>query len=95
MKTRFYLMMIWALCMVAGIVAAVRMLCVIFYNRERAWTLAKAFDRVGNAALNGSDTETVSSRANRAKQEKRRWGCVLCKLLDRFEKDHCEKSAGV
>lgn len=92
---RIYLIGIWLLCVVAGALATVQMLWSILVGSPKAWRLAKAFDRVGNAATGGQDTETISSRANRAVEEKRRWGCVLCRLLDRFEKDHCKKSAGI
>lgn len=93
--TRLALLGIWLLCVVAGALATVQMLWSILVGSPKAWRLAKAFDRVGNAATGGDDKETISSRANRAVQEKRRWGCVLCRLLDRFEKDHCKKSAGI
>lgn len=93
--SRLALVGIWLLCVAAGALASIQMLWSIFVGSPRAWRLAKAFDRVGNAATGGQDTETISSRANRAVAEKRRWGCVLCKLLDRFEKDHCKKSAGI
>lgn len=95
MKLKLSLFAIWVLCMVAGAVAALRMLVVVFYNTDRAWALARAFDRVGNAALNGKDTETISSRANRSREEGTKWGCVLCKLLDKIEKDHCKNANGI
>jgi hypothetical protein len=81
--------------MFAGLVGALRMLGYIAVDSQRAWMAAKAFDRVGNVALGGTDKETVSSHAWRAEQEGQRWGCVLCKLLDRVQKDHCKDSAGV
>lgn len=92
---RIYLMGIWLVCVVAGALASIQMLWSILVNSPKAWRLAKAFDRVANAATGGQDTETISSRAHRAVTEKRRWGCILCRFLDHFEKDHCKKSSGV
>lgn len=92
---RVYLLGIWLLCVLAGLLAMVQMFWSILVGSPKAWRQAKAFDRVANAATGGQDTETISSRAHRAVQEERRWGCILCSLLDRFEKDHCKKSAGI
>lgn len=95
MRLKFMMLGIWLACAIAGLVSMAQMLWSIIVGSPKAWRLAKAFDRVGNAATGGSDTETVSSRANRAKNEGRKWGCILCRVLDFFEEDHCEKSAGV
>lgn len=54
-----------------------------------------ALDRLANAILRGKDRETISSRAGRARDEGKRWGCILCRLLDWIEAGHCDKSAGV
>lgn len=64
-------------------------------NPERAWRIAIGYDQLFNVAANGSEDETVSSRAARARDEGQRWGCVLCKLLDKIETGHCDKSRGV
>lgn len=91
---RIYLIGIWLLCMLASFVAGIRMMFAIVVSPRRAWRLAVAHDQLANAAANGSEDETISSRANRARLQGKRWGCVLCKLLDKFDKGHCEKSAG-
>jgi hypothetical protein len=62
-------------------------------GRQRAWDIALGYDHLGNAVTGGSASETISSRAYRAMQEKRTWGCVLCRLLDLLEKNHCQKAA--
>lgn len=62
---------------------------------DRAWPVAVANDQAFNAALvgrSGSEDETISSRAGKAAQSGHKWGCVLCRLLDLFDKNHCEKS---
>lgn len=61
---------------------------------ERAFRVAKANDQALNAALGGSEDETLSSHANRARKERRRWGCILCGLLDAVQPNHCADSAG-
>lgn len=92
---RLALVGLWVLCALAGLLSIAQMLWSILVGSPKAWRLAKGFDRVANAATGGQDTETISSRAHRAVIERRRWGCILCKLLDYFEKDHCKKSEGV
>ena len=86
---------IFLICQFAHVVASLWMLAAIVTSSDRYWRIAKGYDRVGNAATGGLDTETVSSRANRARSEGRRWGCVLCRVLDWLDTDHCNKSAGV
>lgn len=89
---RITLLAIFIACMAASAVSAMWMLAAILAGSDRAWRLAIAFDQLANAATGGSEDETISSRAHRARSEGRRWGCVLCKLLDLIEKDHCGKS---
>lgn len=84
-----------AVCQFAHVIASLWMVVAAVSGSDRYWRIAKGYDRVGNAATGGLDTETVSSRANRARSEDRRWGCVLCRVLDWIEKDHCSKSAGI
>ncbi len=56
------------------------------------------FDEGLNTLTGGDPGETVSSRAEKARMNGRTWGCVLCKILDKIQKDHCkialEKYAG-
>lgn len=91
---RFTLLAIFIVCQLANLLAGAWMLVSILVGSQRAWRLAIAYDQLANAAVGGNEDETISSRANRARGEGRRWGCVLCRLLDRLEKDHCAKSAG-
>jgi hypothetical protein len=65
-----------------------------FMNHDRAWRIAVGFDQLANVSTNGSEDETISSRAGRSMEKGERWACVLCRLLDVFEKDHCRKSIG-
>ena len=91
---RLTLLLIWLLCLVASAFAALHMLYAIATNPARAWILAVAHDQLANAATNGNEDETISSRANRGTQEGRKGWCLLCRLLDWIEKDHCKKSQG-
>lgn len=75
-------------------VALLRYLWCVCANPDKAMGIARAFDRVLNVAANGSEAETVSSRAAIARDAKRRWGCVLCKWLDQLDPNHCTNSIG-
>jgi len=62
---------------------------------NRASRIVIAYDQLVNAATGGSEDETISSRAARLRKEGRGWACVLCRILDGLDKDHCNKSAGI
>jgi hypothetical protein len=91
---RFRLFGIWLVCLGGTVFTLARMLLCVASSPERAKDIAIALDRAGNAAINGSYQETISSRANRARDEGRRWGCLLCRLLDALSPNHCRDSAG-
>jgi hypothetical protein len=74
--------------------ALLRLIFAILTNSEKAWNVLVAFDRVGNAALNGDPRETISSRAYRGTIEGNKSWCLLCKILNEFQPDHCKQSAG-
>ena len=81
-------------CQLAALLAPLRaILALLTGDHNRVMEIARAYDKLGNALFNGSAEEYISTRANRARANKRKWGCVLCALLDRFEKDHCAKSS--
>lgn len=94
MKRRLLLIALWAVCQLAHVVASAWMLlaALVSPNGRRAWTLAVAYDQLANAAFGGSEDETISSRAGRAKRQGKRWACVLCRLLDAIDPNHCERS---
>lgn len=92
---RFRLLLIWLLCLVASSYCMLRMLYCIFKNPQKAWLQALSIDRAMNVAANGDPDETISSRANRVRSERRRWGCVLCRVLDWLDPGHCSESAGI
>lgn len=94
MKRRLLLIVLWTMCQIAHIVASAWMLfaALVSPNGRRAWTLAVAYDQLVNAAFGGSEDETISSRAGRARRQDKRWACVLCRLLDALDPGHCERS---
>lgn len=42
--------------------------------------------------MRGHPDETISSRAAKASRKGKRWGCLLCKFLNKLDTNHCEKS---
>lgn len=94
MKTKLELIAVAFFVLLCLPLAYIRLIWVIFTNTERAWNILEAFDRVGNTALNGNPKETISSRAYRGVLENKEVWCVLCKILDDIQANHCKNSAG-
>lgn len=58
-----------------------------------AWNVLVWLDIGINVVLLAShDVESLSKRAAKARNKGRRWGCVLCRLLDAVARDHCTKA---
>lgn len=92
MRKRLALLGFLLLGQVANVVAALHMLWCIATDDPHARTIALGYDQLGNTGLGGVEDETISSRAGRAARKRNKWACKLCKLFDRFDKDHCERS---
>lgn len=60
--------------------------------REWGRNLLLAIDQLGNALIRGHPDETISSRAAKSARRGKRWACVLCRMLDWIDPDHCERS---
>lgn len=45
-----------------------------------------------NTIFGGSPNETVSERAAKARNAGRKWGCVLCRVLNWINQGHCDKA---
>lgn len=60
--------------------------------RRYLWNLLIALDQFANTVMGGSPDETISSRAGKAMQKGKAWGCILCRFLNWFERDHCAKA---
>lgn len=78
----------------APVLALVRYCWCIATNPDKAWRIAIGYDQLANVAANGHEDETISSRAVRARDQGRRWGCILCRWLDALDQNHCNKSRG-
>lgn len=92
---RLVLILLVPLMVLAVPVALLRYLWAVFTSPDRALRIAVGFDQLGNVALNGSEDETISSRAAGARDAGKRWGCVLCRVLGWLDKDHCDKARGI
>lgn len=49
-------------------------------------------DEAGNTLTGGSPNETISERAAKARNAGRRWGCILCRVLNRINPGHCDRA---
>lgn len=63
-------------------------------SEERGYfhNLLVAIDELVNAITLGDRDETISSRAGKARDEGKEWGCVLCRFLNIFDDGHCTKA---
>ncbi len=65
-------------------------------SQKRALRMAIGIDQVGNAAIGGSEDETISSRAGRARRDGKWWGKYAVAFIDAlFWDGHCDESIGV
>lgn len=92
MKKRLLLVLLLLPCLVVSLFALLRLVTASLFNPDRAQRVAVAFDQLANAAADGDEDETISSRAAKAARLKRPWACVLCRVLDRFDPGHCENN---
>lgn len=67
------------------------LLVLCLMGHTRAMPSLQALDFCLNAMTGGSNTETLSHRARRARDAGRGWGCTLCRLLHLVDRDHCDK----
>lgn len=94
-RPRLYLALLLPLCALGAVLALARMGWSVLSNPAKAWGIALSLDRAANGGINGDPRETISARAGRARTAGRRWGCVLCRLLDTLDRDHCARAAVV
>ena len=60
--------------------------------KEYFWRVLVSLDQFVNTIFGGFEDESISSRAAKAERNGKKWGCVLCKILDKIDKDHCNKN---
>jgi len=56
------------------------------------WNILVSIDQLINTLLGGFPDETISSRAAKARRKNKKWGCIVCWLLDKIDNNHCEKN---
>lgn len=86
---------LWGGSLLMALAANLVALIAALLGSDRAWPVAVANDQALNAALvghSGSEDETLSSCAGKAAQSGRRWGCILCRMLDWFDPGHCARN---
>lgn len=94
MKARLVLFALYPLLLLGLILTAARYLTCVIGNAGKAWNIALMIDRTCNVDANGRVGMTISDRAALARNSGKRWGCILCRLLDAINKNHCTKSIG-
>lgn len=90
---RVWLLVLTPLLLSAITAWAVKYVYCLIFNVDEARRLAISIDQTANAAFNGDEDETISSRAGRVKDNEK-WACILCKLLHKIDPNHCENSIG-
>lgn len=83
--------LIIGLCIVGDLISTFWMIIAAFGNSKRFMKIAVAKDESYNATFGGDGNETISKRAARAQVRGDKWGCILCKILDKLDPDHCKK----
>lgn len=86
---RLALIVLYPLLLIGLFYTALRYLMCVIGNPAKAWNVAKMIDETCNVDANGRVNQTISARAAIAKNAGRRWGCILCRLLDWIQTNHC------
>lgn len=87
-----YRLLILIGCLLAAPVIFVWMFFTAFSGGQRFVHIALGLDNAASACFGGDGFVTISHRAKLARRTGKRWGCVLCRILDSLQKDHCERS---
>lgn len=94
MKKRLILLLLYPLLITGLVLTAVRYLTCVISSPGKAWHIALMIDQTCNVDANGRVDQTISDRAALARNSGRRWGCVLCRILDAIQANHCSNSIG-
>lgn len=92
MTKRPGLILLFPLLVLALAYTALRYLAAIVGDPAKAWNIARMIDETANVDANGRTNETISARAAKAMYARRKWGCVLCWILDRIQPNHCQNA---
>ena len=94
MPSRIQMVFIYPFIVLACLLAVLWLPVAIAIGSDRAPRIMLAADRMANTVFGGETRETISSRSFRGMNENVKVWCVLCKILDIIDKDHCKKSEG-
>jgi len=81
---------IFLVCVLGALVCLVWMLGVMLSPGSRFIRIAVGLDCAASAVFGGDGMTTISKRAGLAAREGKPWGCILCSLLDKLQRNHCE-----
>lgn len=95
MKRRLALLGLWLAATLAAVFAMLWGLPAALAGSPRTVRIAVGADQTLNAALGGSEDETISSRAGKGARAGIWHWCLLCRLLDWLDPGHCQKSIEV
>lgn len=92
MKRRIILLALWVAATLAALLAMLWGLPAALAGSQRTVRIAVGADQTLNAALGGSEDETISSRAGKGARAGVWHWCLLCRLLGWIDPGHCERS---
>lgn len=90
MKRSIVLLLFLPLICIAFIFLIIKFTLASVFLPRTAWKYLVSLDKFMNVILDGDETMTISARAALVK-DKYITACVLCKALNLFDKNHCEK----
>ena len=86
------LILLWNICIVAGVVALLWMFLAIPFSNGRAWRIAVGFDQLANATFGGDEDETISARCWRYREDPKYSALVQVINMLANDKNHCRDS---
>lgn len=89
---RLILFGLWLAALLAVVLALVMSLLQLLAGNRRAVRVFVGADQTLNAAIGGSEDETISSRAGKGAKRGIWRYCLLCRVLDQVDPGHCERS---
>lgn len=92
MRRRVTLLALWLAGGLAACFALAWGLLAALGGSPRAVRIAVAMDQAANAAIGGSEDETISSRAAKGTAKGIWHWCLLCKVLGWIDAQHCQRS---
>lgn len=92
LMTRLRLLGLLLVAQSAKLATPVAVVYILTGRDDKAMSIIRALDRLGNTGLAGSDREMLSYRAKLGVQAGRRRWCILCRLLDVVDKGHCDRA---